>query len=558
MKHFSALTAIVVAACMLSTSVLQAQTYGGAVLDHDIMMPSNIASLSQNQTFGTARSMAMGGAFTSLGGDIASVGINPAGLGMFSHEVISFTPMLSTAAAETMSSPSWVGNNKTSFGFANMGATFNLAQRAKGSLISLTAAIAYNRLADYNTQMSYSSESLYDPSNGNLVPSIIDVYGSQLAGASIYPDSDGSMSYDNNPYYWNAQEAYMTYMLDPTSDNSGWGTNTLGHNASIMSSYEVEQRGRSDEYLFALGGNVGNYLYFGATFSLQEISQTTKYSYQEEYGYFADGDGGYAYASADSTTPLDSQADYTYIWQETSLSGSGANLKLGLIARPTRALRIGAAFHTPTYYTLARSYQTYTETLIVDNSDDSSTRYSTESPLFIDNYEYSWKFRTPAKLLLGASYQVGNFGILSLDYERQWYNWIRVSNAPGDLSSQDYKTEYQEYYKPTSTIRAGLEVKPIPTVALRVGGGTTSSMIKDESLCYGSPTPTDSYYVTCGVGFQFSASTSLDLAYQFYHQNYTSYYLFYTEDADGNFTGSNMFDSSLKRNFISATLTIRI
>ena len=34
---------------------------------------------SENQYEGTARTMAMGNAFTALGGDLGSIGINPAG-----------------------------------------------------------------------------------------------------------------------------------------------------------------------------------------------------------------------------------------------------------------------------------------------------------------------------------------------------------------------------------------------------------------------------------------------------------------------------------------------
>ncbi len=536
---------------------LSAQSYGGVVLDHDIMMPSDFATLSQTQPFGTARSMAMGGAFTSLGADLSSTTINPAGLGMFSQDVISITPMVSSSNAINSGVPSWVGNNKTTLSFANMGAAFVLDESSSGSLITLNGAVTYNRLADYNTRMSFSSESLYDPSTDNLVPSIADVYMNQLDGASIYPSSSGSMDYDGNPYFWPAQSAYKTYLLDPV--DGGWGTNTIGHNASVLSSLEVLQRGRTDEYSFSLGGNIDNFLYFGATFGIQDINQTTEYTYQEEYNYYSDE--GYAYASASATDPLDYQASYTNIWQETTLSGSGYNLKLGLIARPTRALRIGVAYHSPTYYSLTRTYQTSTQTQILGNYSDLTPveNFWSSSPQFIDNYEYSWDFSTAPKLLTGASIQMGNFGIISVDYERQWYNAIRVYNAPGELSTQDYRKEYVNNYQPTNTIRIGMEIKPVPNVALRAGGGTSSSMIKDESLFYSSPVATDSSYITFGLGVQFSPVTTLDIAYQCYHQNYTSYTLFYAESSSGNtISSSNLFDTSFDRSFISATLSFRI
>ena len=55
-------------------------------MDRDIVTPSDLFELSQTTfSLGTARSMAMAGAFTSLGADLTSMAINPAGLGMYRH-----------------------------------------------------------------------------------------------------------------------------------------------------------------------------------------------------------------------------------------------------------------------------------------------------------------------------------------------------------------------------------------------------------------------------------------------------------------------------------------
>ena len=40
-------------------------------------------TLSQTEPRGTARFMSMGGAFTALGGDLSSLGQNPAGVGVY-------------------------------------------------------------------------------------------------------------------------------------------------------------------------------------------------------------------------------------------------------------------------------------------------------------------------------------------------------------------------------------------------------------------------------------------------------------------------------------------
>lgn len=70
------------AACLLSTSA-SAQAAG------------DLLALSQyNYSFSTARSAALGGAFTSLGADLSSMSINPAGLGMYMSSDFGISPSL--------------------------------------------------------------------------------------------------------------------------------------------------------------------------------------------------------------------------------------------------------------------------------------------------------------------------------------------------------------------------------------------------------------------------------------------------------------------------------
>lgn len=49
---------------------------------------------SENEYYGTARSVAMGNAFTALGGDLGSVSINPAGSAVQNYSQITLTPQI--------------------------------------------------------------------------------------------------------------------------------------------------------------------------------------------------------------------------------------------------------------------------------------------------------------------------------------------------------------------------------------------------------------------------------------------------------------------------------
>ncbi len=63
---------------------------------------------SQNFPAITARSLGMGGAFTSLGGDVSAALYNPAGLGLYRKSELMVTPAISL----TNTSANYLGQNK--------------------------------------------------------------------------------------------------------------------------------------------------------------------------------------------------------------------------------------------------------------------------------------------------------------------------------------------------------------------------------------------------------------------------------------------------------------
>ena len=69
MKHLGILALL--SAALFATAPASAQSSGGLLMDRDIVTPSDLFELSQTTfSLGTARSMAMAGAFTSLGADV--------------------------------------------------------------------------------------------------------------------------------------------------------------------------------------------------------------------------------------------------------------------------------------------------------------------------------------------------------------------------------------------------------------------------------------------------------------------------------------------------------
>ena len=569
---------------VLAAMPLRAQTadrqinygFGGSVLNRDMLWASDFAELSRTHLFGTARAMGMGGAFTSLGADLTSMALNPAGLGMYRSSEFSFTPLVSVSHASTDGTATWQNNNKTRFAFANIGVALNVFESGSGALTSLTVGLGLNRIADFNTRYSFSSESLFDPSTGAYMPTIGDIFSQQLNSWGTRPNSSNQLlMQDLHPSVWPAALGYDGYMVDYFSDggNNPWGVARIGGNASVLHSMDVVNSGSINEFDISLGGNINNIVYFGATLGIQSVYKRTAMTYQEEYGYFnTNGVAQTLNRETGEWSNLTEQLEMMNLYQRMTIDGSGVNLKLGVVVRPIAGLRLGAAFHTPTYYSLDYSYRAGITTRIVQTEDIINNgpvhgvEAGNDSPTATNEGPDSWSFTSPARLMFGASYTFGNFAIVSVDYERDWYNGIRMKDVPryNDLLTEDYKAEFKHDFQATNSLRVGAEIRPLPFLALRVGGGFTDSMLKErDTYTYGvntgMPVTSKSCYVSAGLGVSLSRSVSLDIAYQNVSDKLNGYQLFCSQDYDTGdlMTWTGVYETSLTRHYIAMTLNFR-
>ena len=134
---------------MISAAVSYAQTAYDALL------------FSENNYEGTARSVAMGNAFTALGGDLGSISINPAGSAVAGYSQFTITPGLtfSTSSAQGVS-PYENGSlpyferkmrsSMTEFNLPNIGITINWETNRTSGLKNLTFGFVANKAASFD------------------------------------------------------------------------------------------------------------------------------------------------------------------------------------------------------------------------------------------------------------------------------------------------------------------------------------------------------------------------------------------------------------------------
>jgi hypothetical protein len=441
---------------------------------------SDALRFSQTNYGSTARFKAMGNAQIGVGGDMTSLGGNPAGLGLFTKSEFSFTPEFNQTGANAL----YLGQNtditKSQLNINQLGAVFyaptykQKGQNTKKGLISTVYGIGYNRNNDFSLETDFSGS--------NKRTSIAD-YFAQIAGNQV-PNTlaAGSlerMAYDN--YLISYDNAVGDYFPETFADNT---------QANLQRRNEV-RTGSTSEFNFSAAANISNQIYIGGSIGLVNVSYNSDSQY-EESGKARE------YNSAGNLTG--NNINYKLLYNQNQITkGSGINGRLGVIFRPVGNFRFGATIQTPTWLVIDDSF---TESLdnrgTVRGTSDSKT------------YDFTYNLRTPMKGSLGASYIIGGQAIISADVDFVDYASTRFTSNAGNgdnITISDNNKAVRNNFQSAMNYRFGAEYK-INTVSLRAGYGVNGSPYK---------TDTDGFFDTKmysgGIGYRVN-SYFVDLAYQ--------------------------------------------
>ena len=259
----------IIAVLAASALSVQAQSTSGVLFNRDIIPASSFLSLAQRESVGTARSMGMGGAFTSLGADMASFGYNPAGFGMYQRNEISVSLGLGVAHAKNYNACSTTNNNSVRVAINNVGASLKVYE-GTGTLVAVNFAFGYNKTADYNYNMTYDGPATIS-SLADAFSDIANAGGLGINSNGKITDPNGYSDYDMNPYYWGAALAYKGGLIN-RGDN-GWYPDEIAPGANVLQRTNLQSRGSAGEFSFAFGFNFSNIVYLGASLDIQSISR---------------------------------------------------------------------------------------------------------------------------------------------------------------------------------------------------------------------------------------------------------------------------------------------
>lgn len=451
---------------------------------------------SQHYFGGTARATSMAGSFGALGADFSSFSINPAGIGVYRSSEFTMTPAISWDATDSKYLGSAFSGDDTRFFFSNMGFVSTKMLSNKGGFSSVTFGMGYNQLNNFNRYLVMQARmpevtppvSTERPENGGSQSS------SYLDNFVNHANDEGEFNPDNlDPFYeqmaWYADLMYYDTLLMRYRND----LNDVGYGQ--FQSQTINEHGGLGEFAFGVGANRNDVFYLGATFGLHQLG------FHQIISTFEEDD--------------QDKSDYfnSFLFNEyLDAWGVGLTGKFGLLFRPVNFLRLGAAFHIPTWYWIREEF--FTE---MSGTFDSESNTSERSPF--NTFEY-W-LRTPYRFVGSVAFQLPKFASFNVDYELVDYSSMNFdSDYPEDF--MDVNQNIENTYKVTSNIRAGAEVVLNP-VYIRAGFAMYGSPYEQEV------TDIDNFTLLYAAGlgyrtpkfffdFGYSLRTS-ELKYQLYEED---------------------------------------
>lgn len=414
---------------------------------------------------GTARNLAIGGAMASLGGDISSNTINPAGIGLYKTNEFIFTPGFNLNNNNINFLDNKSTQSKNAFAYGTTGVVFGMPSRYKGPVASTAFSISLTQLASYNNHTYYKGFNDYSSYSEKYLEELVRDGANENAALSNY--------------IFGSSLAYRTYLVDTFTV----GGQLAGFRSLVPISTGVQQerdedtKGGMHELSFAFASNMADRLYLGIGINIPFMFYNRDLTYTEK----------------DISGNENNNFDFFTYRENYKTSGAGINARLGLIYKLNTAVRIGLAFHTPSLMQLTDKISSE---ITANTESYAGLKTSSSNELNSGNPgEITYRLTTPYRAVGSVSFMISPLedakkqrGFITADVEYVNYRGVRYSVLPensDDLASVDYYKSLndviKDYYKGNINVRVGGEIKFYPW-AVRLGGAYYGSPYADKNL----------------------------------------------------------------------------
>jgi len=293
---------------------------------------------------------------------------------------------------------------------------------------------------------------------------------------SDYPFDIGPASDANLIFYDGTTKQY-------TSDQPNGGS---------WQSKQVRTYGSINEFDMTMGGNIGDKVYFGITFGVPFIRYYENSTYSE--------------VNNRDTLPFFKSWYYDY---HLETHGTGFVIKGGVIYRPANWVRIGAAIHSPTWY--PNMYDHWYSTTSSYFKDSTQWNRIVNSPVG----DYYYYMRTPWRAIGSLAFIIGNYGLISAEYE--YVNYSQAKLSASDYSFSSVNSEISNSFQSWGNLRVGTEWR-IYDFRVRAGAAYYSNPYTAQGVSGAR------YTLSLGAGYRIKHFYT-DVTYQ-WAQSKEDYYLY--------------------------------
>lgn len=421
---------------------------------------------------GTARSWAMGSAMGAVGADPAAASLNPAGFALYNASEVSFTPSFEVNDSRTLHYGTGASDSDSRFNFGNLALVLNTPSKSGSDWRSSTFGVSFDRQASFHWEQR---------AVGDARSTILQQFADQAQGINY-----GALG-DQLPF--GASLAYQTYGIDPQDTVANTYSTAIPYGTAVHQVHTISTAGRLNNTSIFYSANYLDRLYIGGSVGIvgTRYERTTTHT---ETSLVQD--------------PSQDLNDLTYK-EHLLTTGSGVDLKLGVIGRVTDHLRLGASFHSPMWLQMSDAYSYTMSTNFRTPDSEGQMSYDDSSP----DGSYNYRVRTPWSGLLSAAYVVGKHGLVSVDYGYTDFRSARLNHANNGIDDYDFAAEnaaIRDEMRATHSVRVGTEWRSGHWY-FRAGWGIWPNAYNDQDARQG----TAYKRYTGGIGFR-TDHVSIDLA----------------------------------------------
>lgn len=440
---------------------------------------------------GTARFQGMSGAFGALGGDLSALHANPAGSAVFNYGQFTITASNYNTKNEALLGNTLQTTTNNAVEINQIGGVL-VFNPISSSWKKIALAFNYDRVQNFDNEIVAS---------GNSSQSI-DTYflafaqGQRLGplqlriGESVedaYLDIGASSGFA-------AQQAFLGLqagIIAPAANNpNNTAYVSAIHADTVYQEFLESTSGANSKFTLNVAGQYQDNLYLGASLNFHTV-------FYERF------------TSVRETGSSQDNVDYRITFDNfLRTQGGGFSLGLGGIAKLTDNLRIGASYHSPTWYTLQDEFSQRISSSLADQGGNLVD-------FGIVTLFEEYRIKTPAKVSGSAALVFGKTALLSADYSYQ--DMSRAELRP--TTDPDFAEENAEIANElggVNTVRLGGELR-LAAVSIRAGYRFEESPYKDET------TLGNLNSFSTGIGYNFGAS-NLDLGFSRSEQDVTTFF----------------------------------